>query len=238
MIHSKNEMTITLIGDSIAKGIATEGMKLTRVDTCASFLVGEYLGVEIRNLSVYGQTIRRVKEKKLIEDYIKNLDKTKNNKLVFSIGGNDADFDWQEVAKRPEGKHLSKTPENEFISIIESMIDVLKKNGVDVWITGLPPVNSERYFNNVICKITDGEKIMQFYGGDISNIQRHQELYNFLLYKLAVKTNCHFLDVRSLFLRDKEFLNKFCQDGVHPNKEGHRVLANEIIEQIKVHKKL
>ena len=227
---------ITLIGDSIAKGIATENMRLTRLDTCASILVGEYLGANINNLSVYGQTIGRVEEKKLVEKYIENLDKSKNNKVVFSIGGNDADFDWVEVGKNPSFNHQPKTSHKIFETTLRKMIRMLKNEGVDVWITGLPPVDSYRYFDRVICKIANGENVLDFLDEDISNIQRHQEFYNFLLYKIAVTENCGFLDIRSIFLKDKNFLEKFCSDGVHPNKEGHKMIADEIIKQIELHR--
>ncbi|MDD4408615.1 MAG: hypothetical protein PHC47_02085, partial [Clostridia bacterium] len=78
----------------------------------------------------------------------------------------------------------------------------------------------------------DGKEILKFYGGDVSNIQRHQELYNFLLYRTAVNTDCKFLDVRSHFLKKRDFLNSYCKDGVHPNEQGHKEIASEIIKQL------
>ncbi len=231
------KLNITLIGDSIAKGITTENMKLTRLENCASVLVGQYLNTEINNLSVYGQTIKRVDEKGIVDKYIANLDKSQNNKLVFSIGGNDADYDWVEVAKSPSENHEPKTPEAEFSYILCKLIKKLQDNGVEVWLTGLPPVLSKLYFKNVICKIADGDKILEFYGGDITNIQRHQELYNLNLMKIANKMNCGFFDIRSIFLRERNIEKLYSLDGAHPNREGHRAIANEIIRQIIDYKK-
>jgi len=226
------ELNITLIGDSIAKGIIINDTKLTKVQNSACSLIEQFLNCKIKNLSVFGQTLKRVAEKKIIETYITNLDSTMRNIVVFSIGGNDSDYDWQEVAKDPTLNHDPKTKSDEFITLLKQMINKLKKKGVDVWITGLPPVNSEKYFKNVISKVADGNAILKFYGGDITNIQRHQELYNFLLYKTAISTDCKFLDVRSHFLKKRDFLNSYCKDGAHPNEQGHKEIATEIINQL------
>lgn len=226
------KLNITLIGDSIAKGITTENLRLSKLEKCACSLVEDYLGLKINNLSVYGQTIKRVQEKKMIENYINNINPTLRNILVFSIGGNDSDFNWKEVSENPLIYHSPKTKEDEFVKILDLMIKNLKRHNIEVWLTGLPPIHSERYFKNVICKIGKMENILKFYNGDITNIQRHQELYNFLNYKTAVKNDCKFLDIRSYFLSKRDFLDSFCEDGVHPNEEGHLEIANEIIRQL------
>lgn len=225
-------LNITIIGDSIAKGITTENFRLSKLEKCASTLIENYLCLKINNLSVYGQTIKRVQEKRLIENYIENINPSERNIVVFSIGGNDSDYNWKEVAKNPLVYHSSKTKETEFVDLLNMMIKKLKEHNVEVWLTGLPPIHSERYFKNVICKVADGEKILKFFNGDITNIQRHQELYNFLNYKVAVKNDCKFLDVRSYFLAKRDFLSSFCKDGVHPNEQGHMEIANEIIKQL------
>ncbi|MDD2445386.1 MAG: SGNH/GDSL hydrolase family protein [Clostridia bacterium] len=226
------ELNVTLIGDSIAKGIATKNFRLEKIKDCASILLEKFLGCKFNNISVYGQTIKRIKEKKLIKDYLSNIDKSKRNIVVFSIGGNDSDFDWKAVAENPLIKHEPKTSEDEFVNLLDILIKELKENDVEVYLTGLPPINSERYFKNVICKVADENQVLKFFNGDITNIQRHQELYNFLVYKIAIKNNCRFLDVRSYFLAKRDCHNSFCIDGVHPNELGHYEIANEIKKQL------
>jgi acyl-CoA thioesterase-1 len=226
------ELSVTLIGDSIAKGIATKNFKLEKIKNCASSLIEKFLGYKFNNISVYGQTIKRINDKRLIQDYISNIDKSKRNIVVFSIGGNDSDFDWKAVAENPLIKHNPKTSADEFVSLLDMLIKKLKENNVEVYLTGLPPINSELYFKNVICKIADGNEVLKFFNGDITNIQRHQELYNFLVYKTAIKNNCRFLDVRSYFLAKRDYLSSFCIDGVHPNELGHYEIANEIKKQL------
>jgi lysophospholipase L1-like esterase len=225
-------LNITLIGDSIAKGITTVNSKLGKVENCASKLIENYLGTKINNLSVYGQTIKRVQEKQIIENYIENLNPNDRNVVVFSIGGNDSDYNWNEVAECPLIYHESKTNEKDFVDILTKMINKLKNRGVDVWLTGLPLIHSERYFKNMISRVADSDVVLKFFRDDITNIQRHQELYNFLLYKTAIKNDCKFLDIRSIFLRKRDFLSDYCQDGVHPNEQGHQEIAKEIIRQL------
>ena len=84
---------ITVFGDSVPKGIVSENSKIKVLSDNVVNLVAKHYGTEIKNQSVYGQTLRRIYEKGLIDNYLNEIRRRDKNIVVLSIGGNDADFD-------------------------------------------------------------------------------------------------------------------------------------------------
>lgn len=224
---------ITLFGDSIPKGIIYEDNQLKKLSQTAVALVTKHFDFELDNFSFYGQTLKRLQEKGIIDQYLEKIDENEYNIAVISLGGNDSDYNWKVVASSPHEKHLPNTPLKEFEKMLDETIKKLQQKKVKVILTNIPPINSKRYFENIIAKQADKEKVLDFLHGDVENIYRHQELYSMLITKCAMKNNCRLLDIRGEFLWDIECLDKLCIDGIHPNEMGHELIANSIIEQLK-----
>ncbi len=228
-IKDKN---ITIFGDSISKGVSITDGKIVKVENNAVNLLEEHYGISINNRSVFGQTLKRVYDKKLIDEYLNNLDENKQNVLVISLGGNDSDYNWDQVAAFPLNEHHSKTPIAEFTKILEEIIIKVKQKNVRLILTNLFPIDSNRYFDNIISKKNDRSNILQFLNNDISNLSRHQEVYNDTIIKLGNKYNVPVLDIRSIFLLNTHFLLNLSLDGIHPNADGQIEIAKVLIEQI------
>lgn len=224
---------ITIFGDSITKGIVSNNEKIDLVDSPAVKIVSEYLNTPIQNISVYGQTLSRADRKGIFKTYLHNIDKSKKNIVVIALGGNDSDFVWSDVSASPNLSHEPKTPTCEYKNLLQKTIDEFREKKVVIVFVNLPPINSERYFKNVICKIANGEKVLEFFKGDISVIYRHQELYNMFISEFANRNDCIILDIRSCFLPLTNNVEYFCEDGVHPNEMGHKLMAQAIISQIR-----
>lgn len=222
------EKKIVVFGDSVAKGLKIEGGKPFKLTTNAVDIVSKHFNIVIENNSCFGQTITRLKDKHMVEDYLATLDKRKRNIVVFCIGGNDSDFDWKEVDKSPTKKHQCKTPLKTFESVYNELITMLKKKKVEVYICGLPPVRAESFFEKCICKVAQKENIMQFFQGDISNITRYQEMYDNALNNIANKNKVGFLDIRAPFLTVRNLEELYAEDGLHPNEKGHKLIAESI----------
>lgn len=223
---------ITILGDSISKGIFSENNQLKKMPNNAVHLVAQHYGVDINNVSCYGQTLSRLNDKGYLDDYLKNLNKKDTNVAVISLGGNDSDYDWKEVAKSPNDLHLPKTPPKEFEKLLNDTIARLKKQKVRVFLTNIPPVDSKRYFEYFICKQADKDSVLEFLKGDIENIYRHQELYNNIISRCAVKNQCIMLDIRSKLLSKVNYLDFMSEDGIHPNETGQQKIAQSVIEQL------
>ena len=194
--------------------------------------VAKDYNLDINNISVYGQTLSRLNKKSFLDNYLKSLNKKDFNVAVLSLGGNDSDYDWKQVATAPTQPHLPKTPPKEFEALLNDTIQKLKKAKVKVFLTNIPPIDSKRYFQNVICRQADQQSVLKFLQGDIENIYRHQELYNSIITKCATKNQCHLFDSRTKLLSKVDDLDYKRDDGIHPNKTGQQKIAESVIDQI------
>ena len=219
---------VAVFGDSISKGIVFDGDKLRKIEGGFVNIIAEEYGFEIKNYSRYGLTLGKLAKTGLIESFLAETVGETDNYAVFCIGGNDADFDWKEVALSPHAEHFPHTPADKFEELLGEKVKLLLNSGVKVILTTIPPVDSERYFRNVICKIADGEKVLEFFDGDVTNISRRQEAYNYGIIRVAAENSVPVIDLRTGFLLDRKYLRRYCIDGIHPNGEGHRFMADEV----------
>ncbi len=213
---------ITVFGDSIGKGITTDGGRIEVLPVYAVNLFENAYGVKIENLSSFGNSLKRFCERGKVDKYIASIDKSVKNVVVLELGGNDADFDWQDVAADPCREHGPKTDVEEFSVLYAETLGKLLDAGVEVIPCTLPPVCSDRYFNNVIKNLADGNRVLEFFKGDTGTIYRHQEMFNNEVIKNSFRNGLRVIDLRQRFLNRNDFDSLMCKDGIHPNELGQR----------------
>lgn len=62
------------------------------------------------------------------------------------------------------------------------------------------------------------------------------ERYNIEVFKLAINKDIPIIDITSKFLGIKNYSNLLCDDGIHPNEKGHKIIAEAIKEHIEKRK--
>ncbi len=220
---------VIILGDSILKGVVYKNDKYVKCENNVVDLIRNQTSLDIKNFSVFGQTIKKLYEK----DMLKNLEGVKNAYVVVELGGNDSDFDWVEVASNSNVDHDEKTPRKLFFELLMKLVQDIKQSGNTPVLCNLPPISAKKYFN-FISKKHDGNKILEFLYNDISNISRHQEYYSNLIEKCANKTNIMLLDCRNDILIERDYEKYICDDGIHLNEQGHKFLAMKLQEQINI----
>lgn len=225
----KDARRFVVTGTSISKGViydSVRGKYLVLKDNYVS-LVQEKLNVEIINAAKFGNTIirgiPRIEETLLSE---------KPEVAVIEYGGNDCDFAWNEIAKDPEGAHHPLTDFKLFEETLLTTIDQFKKRGIIPVLLTLPPLNAEAYLKWVSRSEPQAAENILKWLGSVTKIYWWHERYNSLILKAALKTNTHIIDIRGAFLDYEDFSKFLCDDGIHPNQEGHSIIANKIIEHI------
>jgi lysophospholipase L1-like esterase len=223
---------ITVFGDSIGKGVNTDGGKPVVMENCAVKLFENSFGVSVDNRSIFGQSLKRASERGLIDRYVSSLDTNARNIAVIELGGNDADFNWRQVAENPCVYHGPQTEIGEFSILYRSTIEKLLNAGVKVVACTIAPIDSKRFFDAVIGRVADKCKVLEFFNGDFNTIHRHQEMFNNEILKNAYLYGLPVIDLRAKFLASNEFEKLMCLDGIHPNQNGQREIFNAVDEFI------
>ena len=227
------EKNIVLFGDSIAKGLKIQNGRPVKLNKNAVEIIEKSLNITINNQSCFGQTVSRLCRKKLIDEYVNNINKDQENIVVFNLGGNDADFDWKKVAENPQAMHEANTSLDNFRNCYINIIKTLQENNVKVYLCTLPPVNSHYFYENYIKNLVGNDKVLEYFAGDLSLISRHQELYSQAIMEIAFEYNVPLIDLRKEFLKQKNLVHLYSEDGIHPNEEAQELIAKTIIEFFK-----
>ncbi|HNX14646.1 MAG TPA: SGNH/GDSL hydrolase family protein [Oscillospiraceae bacterium] len=216
---------VCLVGDSVARGVIFDAVrgKYVFLKNCFANIIGAETGIEIENFAKFGCTVEAAE--RIVE---KNANKIANTEYcVLEIGGNDCDFEWAKIAETPDDDHFPNTPMDRFITGYTAIIEKIKALGSKPVVLSLPPLDAKKYFA-WISRGVSKENILKWLGGSEQYIYRWHEMYNLQVANLAKKLDVLFIDIRSIFLQEKNYERLLCEDGIHPNEEGHRLISNAI----------
>ena len=73
------------------------------------------------------------------------------------------------------------------------------------------------------------ENVFNWLGGDINVISRWHEMYNRALFEISRVMHTPIIDITTPFDKFQGAMRTlYCADGIHPNAEGHRLIAASI----------
>lgn len=214
---------VQVYGDSILKGVTLDENNI-------KYKINDIFNdtEEIENYSKFGCTVSKGDE-----ILTRNLSKGKRGNLAFlEYGGNDSDFDWEQISNDPESEYFSKTPINEFEEKYTAMIHKIKQNDMKPVLFTLIPVEAESYLSWICRNGLSKENILKWLG-DVFAIYRYQEQYSRKIEEIAVKENCDIIDLRGAFLRKRKISGLYATDGIHPSLLGQDVIKHEIHNYLK-----
>ncbi len=223
---------ITVFGDSVAKGLYFEDEKIKRIDNSVVERIEEHFGIKIDNRSSFGQSLKKLCERGIIDSYLDRINSEENNMVVLAIGGNDADYNWQLAQDGSHPELCANTDLDEFERLLTQAVVKLRAKNVLVIVCSLFPIDASRYYKEVLSKRYDGVRIMQFLQNDVTNISRNQEAFNAQMMLIAMSNDCKFIDFRTEVLQKRDYLNYLCADGIHPNERGHKLMFDIIADCI------
>ena len=212
---------ISIFGDSILKGVRmlTGTTRYGTTDDIGLESIAQEHDWVLDNRSRFGCTI--TKGEMLLNRLLEKNDPPAA--VLLEYGGNDADFRWNEVAARPYDEHLPNTPLPVFTETHNPIVLTLRAHGVRPVLSTLPPISSERYLNWITRDGLSKENILLWLG-DENAIYRYQENYSRAIERLAGELQCTLVDLRSAFLDQRVLLPYLCEDGIHPNDAGQRLI--------------
>lgn len=221
---------ILVVGDSLCKGVVYDEQrrKYYFLRDCFVNLIQQSIKPVLYNAAKFGATV--------INGYqalVRNLDRQKPDVVFIEFGGNDCDYQWDEIAKNPYFDHIPNTSLDVFESTMKKMITDVKESGAIPVVMTLPPLNALNYFQWFTKGDTEkGRNILKWLD-DVWRIYWWQERYSSAVAAIAEETGAHIIDIRHAFLKKLDFRKFMCVDGIHPNPSGHALIASEILSYIK-----
>jgi acyl-CoA thioesterase-1 len=225
----KEHCTIVVLGDSISRGVIYDEEKQRHGLLLESFtnLVREQLHAVVYNAAKFGSTIVEGVQR-LQNDVLQR----KPDIVLIEFGGNDCDFQWDAIAENPAGTYHPNTDCTTFYEILTDMVKKLNAMNIVPVLVSLPPLDAEKYFHWVSKNSEKAKENIMGFIGNISHIYSWHERYNAAILRVAEETKTRLIDIRSAFLQTEDYTSLICRDGIHPNKEGHRVIAEKILRYI------
>ncbi|MFA5832473.1 MAG: SGNH/GDSL hydrolase family protein [Bacteroidota bacterium] len=225
----KQQCTIVVFGDSISRGVIYDEEKQRHSLLLENFsnLVREHLKGVVFNAAKFGNTIVEGLQR-LQSDVLKK----KPDIVLIEFGGNDCDFHWDEIAENPSGEFHPKTECMTFYELLSGLVENLKTMDIVPVLVSLPPLDAEKYFEWISKSSDKAKENILKYIGNVSKIYSWHERYNAAILRVAEETKTRLIDIRSSFLESEDYTKLICLDGMHPNKEGHKVIAEKILHYI------
>lgn len=223
------KIKVAALGDSLTKGvILTEQNRYSLTDCSFMDIISNELNLFVENFGKFGCTVN------FGNNVIKRHSaKIKESEYTFlEYGGNDCDFDWMKIADNPDSNHEAKTVLKSFKEEFASLVTRIRDLGSVPVIISLPPIISDTYFSFFSRFMTEEQKknIVRWLGGDVGIIARWHESYNRALFQVANQTQAQIIDITTPFDTYRGDLKSlYCRDGIHPNTDGHRLIAETII---------
>lgn len=223
------KVNIAALGDSLTRGVVLNSENKYSV-LKGSFIdiISEKLNLSIKNYGKFGCTIGFGHN--VIDRYSSDISATDVTFLEF--GGNDCDFDWRGIADNPTSEHTPKTILDSFKNQFLSLIERVRNLGSKPIILSLPPIDSNAYFSFISRFMNEEQRanIVRWLGGDIDIITRWHETYNRTLFEISESTGTPIIDITSPFENyNGDMMALMCSDGIHPNAQGHELIAGSIV---------
>ncbi|MCM3700196.1 SGNH/GDSL hydrolase family protein [Paenibacillus macerans] len=222
-----NEFKYMVSGDSISKGVIYDETKNKYVvleDNYVSLLQKKLRGA-IHNTARFGNTLV-----KGLTNLKKDVIKDRPNFVLIEYGGNDCDFNWNEIAEQPDAEHSPKTDFSMFEKMLTEAIQFVRSQQITPILMSLPPLNADKYFKWVSRNNPEAEQNIMKFLGSVTKIYWWQERYNSTILKVSELTKTKYIDVRGAFLEHPDFTKFLCSDGIHPNQDGHRIIFDKVLE--------
>jgi len=222
---------IIALGDSLTKGVVLRNDNRYAVtDSNYMDIIGNELDMSVENYGKFGCTVGFGSN--VIDRHSAEI--AASDYTFLEYGGNDCDFDWMKIALSPEQEHNPKTTLDSFGDQFQKLIERIRSLGSIPVIVSLPPIISDMYFSFFSRMMSDQQKanVVKWLGGDVGIISRWHESYNRSLFKIAGLTGTRIFDITTPFDTYRGDMKAlYCPDGIHPNAEGHRLIAKTIINR-------
>ena len=223
---------VILLGDSIAKGVIRDNPSVKYYISPFSFAKNceKAMDVQIENHAHFGSTI----QKGLLSFHRHEKKISTADEVWLLFGGNDSNMDLSHLDD--SASQITYQPSvdlKDFQQQYSELITSIQALGAKVTLFSLPPVALRKFIKNVQQNIGTAMgrcKWQQFVHRQPEKLANLHEMYNLSVFKLAYKHQVPVVDITTAFLKNGNCEPYFCDDGMHPNNQGHLLITNAIMK--------
>ena len=139
--EQKDHYTIVVYGDSISRGVIYDNEKHEYSLLLESFtnLVRDHLKGVVFNAAKFGNTIVDGLQR-LQNDVLRR----KPDIVLIEFGGNDCDYQWDQIAEGPAGEFHPNTECSAFYAILTGLVEKLDAMKIVPVLVSLPPLDPDK----------------------------------------------------------------------------------------------
>ncbi|HBU12410.1 MAG TPA: G-D-S-L family lipolytic protein [Clostridiales bacterium] len=219
--------SILVLGDSVSKGVVLHPHKKRYVFSKDGFIkqLTAKIKPDVFDFSKFGSTTSYGKD--LLQ---KKLSELEPDLVLIEYGSNDCDYHWDEVAENPFSRHMPNLSLTHYIENMASMVSVIRAGGRIPILTNLHPLDGRRYFNWFTKNDIARQKSTLLWLKRVDHIYWWQEMYSYALERTAAALGVVVINIRNAFLRQKDYTEYLCEDGIHPNEAGHDLIRQTFLD--------
>lgn len=215
---------VSVFGDSILKGVQIDPLRRRYCvnDSMGLSAIASRYGISVQNFSKLGCTI--TKAWFYVQKMFSRIDA---DMVLMNFGGNDCDFNWARIAESPMDVHMPNTEIGEFSSTYGRIVDHVKARRRLPVLSTLVPVQKDRYID-YICRRDnlDRNNVNLWMENNVIDLDSLQDAYSDAVCSVADSREIPLLDLRSAFISQGNPDALMCEDGIHPNERGQKLISD------------
>ncbi|MDL2238276.1 SGNH/GDSL hydrolase family protein [Christensenellaceae bacterium OttesenSCG-928-K19] len=221
--------SILVLGDSVSKGVVLNPEKKRYVFYKEGFIkqLTQKIKPSVFDFSKFGSTTNYGMD--LLQQKMTELDP---DLVLIEYGSNDCDYNWEEVAQDPYATHLPNLSLRQYIENVTQMVNAIRGKGRIPILTNLHPLDGQRYFNWFTKNEPERQKSTLLWLQQVNRIYWWQEMYSYALERTAAALGVFVVNIRNAFLKQKDYKQYLCEDGIHPNEMGHSLMQQTFMDTI------
>lgn len=220
-------MRIVCAGDSLTRGVSFERGRLRILRDNYPKLLQEAFDERSDSVEIVNRGVFNDNSDLLLERLDKDVLSLHPDAVLIEIGGNDCNFRWDEVAKRPDADHEPYVPLPRYIDNITALVKKIRSAGATPVVMTLVPLHPVRYYKHLAA--TFGTEIAHWIalcGG----IEYWHRGYDDALRKRLSQLGVNPIDVRKPFEQLASGDNFISLDGIHLTADGYRWLTQVVLD--------
>ncbi|WP_112181063.1 MULTISPECIES: SGNH/GDSL hydrolase family protein [Paraliobacillus] len=223
-------MKIICFGDSLTRGVSVAKGRLRILkENYPAFLQQLFYENEGETVNVINKGVFNANSDSLLSRLNKDVIDQHPDYAIIEIGGNDCNFNWQEVVKSPRFEHAPIVPIDRYLENIRTIVTKVQESGITPIISTLPPLDPVRYYKNVSDKYSD---VVGHLISSMGGIEHWHGIYNRNLNKLADELGVLKIDVRSAIKKAGDLAELISDDGIHLTAKGYKVFSQDVYKNI------